>query len=210
MSTAPRAARRAAGRAATIAAAAGVAASRADAHLVSTELGPFYDGALHPLVSPEDLLLIVAVAALGALRGVDAARRGLVALLVGWTIGAAAGFALPIEPPAPRLVTAGLLLLLGGAAALGRPPRARVLGPLACAAAALHGIENGAAARAADGDWLAVAGILTGVLVVASLSCATGARVERAGGSFALRVAGSWTAAIGLLLAGWELASAAG
>lgn len=191
---------------ATIAVAACTAA-RADAHLVSTELGPFYDGALHPLVSPEDLLLIVAVAALGALRGVDAARRGLTALLVGWTIGAAAGFVLPIEPPAPRLVTAVLLLALGGAAALGRPPRAHVLGPLACAAAALHGIENGAAARAANGDWLSVAGILTGVLVVASLTCATGARVERAGGSFALRVAGSWTAAIGLLLAGWEIAS---
>ena len=46
----------------------------AQAHLVNSGLGPFYDGALHLLLSPGDLLGLVAAALLAGLRGARAGR----------------------------------------------------------------------------------------------------------------------------------------
>ena len=80
-------------------------ADRADAHLVSTELGPFYDGAAHPFVTPEDVLLITAVAALAGLRGAEGGRRALVGLCIGWAVAASGAFGL-------ALPFAGALLII--------------------------------------------------------------------------------------------------
>ena len=56
----------------------------AQAHLVSSGLGPFYDGALHLLLSPLDLLALLSVVLLAGQGGKAPARWTVVALPVAW------------------------------------------------------------------------------------------------------------------------------
>lgn len=57
-----------------------VAPRAAQAHLVSTDLGPFYDGALHALMTPLDVLTVLAIAAIAGLGGAAEGRSALLAL----------------------------------------------------------------------------------------------------------------------------------
>ena len=61
--------------------------SPAEAHLITTGLGPVYDGILHFLVSPEDLVPVFALALLGGQCGRETARRVLFALPATWLAG---------------------------------------------------------------------------------------------------------------------------
>ncbi len=67
----------------------------ASAHLVESGFGDFYDGALHLIVTPGDLLIVIGIALLGGLQGSAIARAMLVSLLAGWVAGALISFALP-------------------------------------------------------------------------------------------------------------------
>jgi len=55
----------------------------ADAHFVTTGLGPVYDGLVHFVLAPEDLVPALALAALAGLRGAAHGRRVLFALPTG-------------------------------------------------------------------------------------------------------------------------------
>jgi urease accessory protein len=55
-------------------------ASRAEAHLVTTGLGPVYDGISHFLMSPEDLVPAFALALLAGQCGPETAGRVLFVL----------------------------------------------------------------------------------------------------------------------------------
>jgi urease accessory protein len=180
-------------------------AAPARAHLVSTELGPFYDGAAHPLVTPEDLLLILGFAVLAALPGVRAGRRTLAALTTAWAIGVLAGFGIaPAEIVVP-MASAALLVVLGLGGAFRLRLRTGWLAFLAVAVGLSRGFLNGAAAHAADGVWLSALGIATGVFLAAALAMGLTARLEKRHWTVVLQVAASWIAAIGLLMLGWEL-----
>ena len=48
----------------------------AEAHLNSTGMGPFYDGLIHFLMSPEDIVPVLALALLAGLRGASLAAVG--------------------------------------------------------------------------------------------------------------------------------------
>jgi hypothetical protein len=180
----------------------------ASGHLVSTELGPFYDGAAHPVVTPEDLLTILALAVLAAFGGAYVGRRLLVSLVVGWTVGVAAAFGVAGGVWEAPLATAGVLLLLGVAGLLKARVSAGSLAAGGFAIGLMRGVLNGSAARVADGQWLSVLGIVAGVFVVAALLTGLSLWVAKRGGMVVLRVGGSWIAAIGLLMLGWELRSA--
>jgi len=52
----------------------------AEAHLNSTGRGPFYDGLMHFLMSPEDIVPVLALALLAGLRGASYGRRALFVL----------------------------------------------------------------------------------------------------------------------------------
>ena len=86
----------------------------ASAHLVESGFGDFYDGALHLIVTPGDLLIVIAIALLGGLQGAAIARAMLVALLAGWLVGALTSFALPAAFSLDRIaiVAANLLIAL--------------------------------------------------------------------------------------------------
>ena len=177
------------------------------AHLVSTDLGPFYDGAAHTLVSPPDLLTIIGFAILAAHGGVTTGRRLLLSLTLAWGAGVIAGFALMERPAEVPVATAAVILMLG----ISRLVQIRIPPVVLLSAAAViglaRGVMNGAAARAADGQWLSVVGVVLGVFVLGSLLTGFGTWLEKGRAAVVLRVVGSWIAAIGLLMLGWELRS---
>ncbi|MCA9285302.1 MAG: HupE/UreJ family protein [Phycisphaerales bacterium] len=177
----------------------------ASAHLVSTELGPFYDGAAHPLVTPDDLLTILGLAALAAFGGPASGRRLLVALVVGWSVGLVLAFGLAHREWQAPIATACTLLVLGVATLLKVPVPTLLLVAVGAVIGLARGALNGSAARMADGQWLSIVGIAAGVFALTCMSAALGVVLEKRGWSIALRVGGSWIAAIGLLLLGWQL-----
>ena len=85
----------------------------AEAHLNSTGMGPFYDGLMHFLMSPEDIVPVLALALLAGLRGASYGRRALFTLPVAWLLGGLAGLSAMTATPHP-FIAAAWFLLLGG------------------------------------------------------------------------------------------------
>ncbi len=73
---------------------AAVSSAPASAHLVTTGLGPVYDGISHLLVSFDDLLPALTLALLAGLNGAAAGRRALFVLPGVWLAAGLAGHAL--------------------------------------------------------------------------------------------------------------------
>ena len=63
----------------------------AAAHLPTSGLGPAYDGILHLLLSPEDLIPLIALALLCGQRGASFARRVLWVVPLAWLAGGVTG-----------------------------------------------------------------------------------------------------------------------
>lgn len=184
---------------------AGILAPRsASAHLVSTGLGPFYDGLGHFLLTPEDLLPVVALALLAGLAGAGLGRAVLYSLPAAWLAGGLAGLHLggALVPPA---VTALVLLGLGLLVAADRRLPMPAGMALACLLGLLHGYANGVAMAAAGLGAPALLGICTALLVVLALLAAHVVSLRRWWERTAVRVAGSWIAASGMLMLGWTL-----
>jgi len=176
----------------------------AHAHLVTTGLGPLYDGVSHLFLSPDDLLPVLALALLAGLNGAAAGRRALFVLPAAWLVAGIAGF-LSGSSAVPATATALSLLLLGGLTALDRRLSTRVVTALALALGLLHGWLNGAGIAAAQREALGLAGIVASIFVVLALAAARVVSLQAPWTRIAVRVAGSWLAAIGLLLVGWSL-----
>jgi urease accessory protein len=60
---------------------------RAEAHLVTTGLGPVYDGIAHLALSPADLAVVMALTLLAAVRGPRQGRFLLALLPAAWMAG---------------------------------------------------------------------------------------------------------------------------
>jgi hydrogenase/urease accessory protein HupE len=176
----------------------------AEAHLVNTGLGPFYDGVSHFGLTPEDLLPAVALALLAGQRGARAGRAMLFALSGAWLLGGLAGLAFPTISTATVLTTVSYVLL-GGLVAAEAPLRPGWVVGLGVVLGLLHGYLNGAAMAEARLGALGVAGIVATLFVVVSLAAAMVVAIRVPWGRIAVRVAGSWIAAVGLLLLGWSL-----
>ena len=74
------------------------APSMALAHLVNSGLGPIYDGALHLLLSPGDLLGLLAAALLSGLRGAQTSRLTVIILPLTWLLAGMIGLNMPVLP----------------------------------------------------------------------------------------------------------------
>jgi urease accessory protein len=175
----------------------------AQAHLVETGFGPLYDGMAHFVLTPEDLIPVIAIALLAGLRGADHARRAIVVLPLAWLLGGLVGgwFKLPAIDSLAWLP----LLALGGlvAADLRLPVAATTL--IAAAAGVFLGFANGAAMAQAGPGVRGVIGIVGAVFVVTTLVAAAVVAWQQGWQRIAWRAAGSWIAASGLLLLGWSL-----
>jgi hydrogenase/urease accessory protein HupE len=171
---------------------------------VSSGLGPFYDGVSHLALTPEDLLLAVAMALLAGAGGAAAGRATLLVLPLAWLLGGVGGLASPSEATIPALRWVSLLVP-GLLVAIGAPlPRAALLA-LAAGLGLLHGHANGAAMARSSAAALGLVGIVAALFVVVALVAALAVGARAGWSRIAVRVAGSWIAAIGLLALGWAL-----
>ncbi|MGD9299179.1 MAG: HupE/UreJ family protein [Thiohalocapsa sp.] len=180
-----------------------------EAHLVSSGLGPFYDGALHLLLSPLDLLVLLSVVLLAGQSGKAPARWTVVILPIAWGVAWLGAIwvrhGAPEAIPALDAVKIGLLTLSGIAVASGLRLPAPVPAAIAAAVGMICGLGGGLAAADTGGKAVAFAGLWTAVLILGLLVAALTVSLERPWMRIALRVAGSWIAAIGVLAAGWVL-----
>lgn len=176
----------------------------AHAHLVSSGLGPFYDGALHVLLSPGDLLGVLALGLLAGLRGARAGRITVATLPAVWLVAGLAGLHLGLALDADLAWLGVVFLLLLGllvAADARLPPRA--LGGLAVAYGGLHGLLNGTALGTLGAGMPELLGIVLTSFFLVLLTSAAVVPLRALSARVAVRVAGSWIAAVGMLTLGW-------
>lgn len=179
----------------------------AQAHLESTGLGPVYDGMLHFLTSPEDLLPAVALALLAGLRGAAHARRTMFTLPAAWLLGGLAGLGAASVSAGP-LAAAFWLLLLGGLVVADAKLSLRSMTLLAALLGLVHGALNGSGLGLSAAAVLALIGLAATVFVLSVLVTALCVALRSPWARVAVRVVGSWMAASGLLLLGWSLRGA--
>jgi hydrogenase/urease accessory protein HupE len=178
--------------------------SLVEAHLVTTGLGPIYDGISHVLLCPDDLIPIVAMALLAGLNGPVAGRLTLFALTGAWLTGGIAGY-LAGQSLLPGALVCASFLVVGGLTSLDlRLPSSAVMA-LAVIIGALHGWLNGAVIAEAQREALGLAGICSAIFVLVAIVSAGVIVLHSGWMRIAVRVAGSWVAAIGLLMLGWSL-----
>ncbi len=172
----------------------------AAAHLVTTGMGPVYDGIGHLLLTPEDLVPAVAMALYAGLRGRAPGRRALFFFPLAWLIGGFIGLAADTMPVFPVSAFSFLLVGLLIAADLRLPDNAFTV--LAVAVGIMHGFFNGIALKAGPAG-LGLLGIMSALFVLVALVSAFVVSLKPPWARIVVRVAGSWVAAMGLLMIGW-------
>lgn len=184
------------------------ASGSASAHIVSSRLGDFYGGALHPLTGLPDLVIWLALGLVAALQPAHWARWIVLAFPAGLLAGFIASVAGDWHAD-PIVVSAALMIGLGLlAAAAARLPGGSLL-VLAVIVGIVRGAANGSGLDPGTDPVLFGAGLLLAGYAVVTLVCAVAATFRRAGApwrTIALRAGGSWIAAVGLMVGGFALA----
>lgn len=181
---------------------------RAEAHLVTTGLGPVYDGIGHFMLSPDDLVPVIALALLAGLRGAEAGRRALFGLPVAWLLGGLSALFVGAGTTWPeQWIAAFSFLALGVLVAADFAMWPVFVLVLAALLGCVHGFGNGGTMRAAGAATgaLQLVGVAATLFVLVALFAAFVVALRRAWARIVVRVAGSWIAAMGLLLLGWCL-----
>lgn len=179
-------------------------AAPAEAHLNSTGMGPIYDGLMHFLTSPEDLVPVLALALLAGLRGAAHGRRALFTIPTAWLLGGLIGLTAAAANPHP-IVAAAWFLLLGGLLAADAKLSLRAITALAALLGLYHGYLSGAGMGQPGNAAVALLGLVFAVFVLIALAAALVVRLRAQWARIAVRVSGSWIAASGLLMLGWAV-----
>ena len=175
----------------------------AQAHLVNSGLGPFYDGALHLLLSPGDLLGLVAASLLAGLRGAKAGRLTVMALTMSWLCAGMIGMRFPIDLDLSWLSILSFLVL-GALVAFDARLSPVAVSSLGALYGALHGALNGSALAVMGANLSGLLGVVLAVMVIALLTAAAVVPMRALWARVAVRVAGSWVVAVGMLMLGWS------
>jgi len=178
------------------------AAAPAQAHLVETGFGAFYDGIAHVALTPSDLLVIVGLALLAGQRGTQAARWALLALPGAWLLGGVLGVVISDGQMLPLLTT----LTFGAAGALvaiNARVSAAAVALIVVAAGLLHGYVNGGTMAPGGARALALGGAVSAAFCLFAIVAAQVTTIRAGWAQIAVRVAGSWLAAAGILMLGW-------
>jgi hydrogenase/urease accessory protein HupE len=175
----------------------------AHAHLVTTGLGPVYDGISHLALTPEDLVPTLAVGLLAGLGGARYGRMTLFAVPAAWLVGGLAGLVLKTAVN-PYLTTVSFLVL-GGLVAADLKLSHRVMITLISVFGLFHGYLNGSVMAQAKLGILGLIGITVTVFVIIALVTGFVVSLKAKWTRIAVRVAGSWIAAMGILLLGWAV-----
>jgi hydrogenase/urease accessory protein HupE len=176
----------------------------AQAHLNSTGMGPLYDGLMHFLTSPEDVVPALALALLAGLRGAAYGRRAVFTLPAGWLLGSLFGLS-AAATNGNAVVASFWFVLLGGLVAADTNLSLRAMTALAALLGLVHGYSNGTGMGRSGFAIIAVLGLASAVFVLIALAAALVVRLRAHWTRIAVRVAGSWIAATGLLMLGWAI-----
>ncbi|WP_429819697.1 HupE/UreJ family protein [Ensifer sp. B1-9] len=181
------------------------APSIAHAHLVNSGVGPFYDGAIHLLLSPTDVIRLIALSLLAGAQRPASARAIVLAAPIALFLTSLAGQSLGTTGTL-EIVNRAALFLIGAAIAadLQLPPRFAI--PVAAAYGGLFGFQNGIEIQVDDAGLITLLGttaVATSIIVVATALVVSATAFPL---RVACRVLGSWTAAVGLLSLGWVIA----
>ena len=176
----------------------------AEAHLSSSGMGPIYDGLMHFLMSPEDLVPALALGLFAGLRGPAHSRRVLFVLPSMWLLGSLVGLhAAAISGSA--IVSAIWFLLIGGLVVADAKLSIGLITALAGAVGLYHGYLNGTGMGASVTAAVTVFGLVSSVFVLVALAAAFAVQLQQHRARIAIRVVGSWVAASGMLLLGWTI-----
>jgi urease accessory protein len=178
--------------------------SFASAHLVTTGLGPVYDGIGHLVLTPEDLIPALAIALFAGLRGAALGRLALFVLPLAWFLGGSLGAYLEGLPTLPIPAISFLVLGVLVAADLNLPEK--WFAAIVVVVGFVHGLFNGVALKDGPGI-LGLLGIMATLFVLVALVSALIVSLKRPWTRIVVRVAGSWVAAIGMLMFGWMIRS---
>jgi hydrogenase/urease accessory protein HupE len=176
----------------------------ARAHLESTGMGPVYDGVLHFLTSPEDLVPALTLAMLAGLCGATYAKRAMFTLPVAWLLGGLAGSSVASASTGP-LATVLWLVLLGGLVVADAKLSLRAMTVLGALLGLVQGYLNGTGMGLSAATVVALLGLAAAVFVLVVIVAALVVPLQARWGRVAVRVGGSWIAASGLLMIGWSL-----
>lgn len=174
----------------------------AHAHLNSTGMGPIYDGVMHFVMSPEDLVPALALALFAGLRGARYGREALFVLPGAWLLGGLLGLMVSAMN-GNAVLSAIWFLLLGGLLAANTKLSLRATTVLAALVGLHHGCLNGSGMGPAASAAAVLLGLVFAVFVLVALAAAFVVRLRTDWARIAVRVTGSWIAASGLLLLGW-------
>jgi hypothetical protein len=177
----------------------------AHAHLVNSGLGPFYDGALHLMLTPMDLVGLVALSLFAGSQGAESGRLLVIVAPIAWLFAGLVALLSQLNGSF-ALVNAGMLILLGGSVALGLRTSPSIAAAAAAVFGGVLGFQSGLELRAANADWVALIGTGAVVLAVTILASALVVSLTAFAFRVVLRVLGSWAAATGLLSIGWIVA----
>jgi urease accessory protein len=175
----------------------------AEAHLNATGMGPLYDGVLHFLTSPEDLVPALALALFAGLRGPAFGRRAAIALPAAWLAGCLFGLS-GTATTGSAVLSALWFLVLGGLVIADARISLGAMTALAALFGLVHGFLNGTGMGLSRLSVVAALGLASAVFVLTVLASAAVVRLRAGWARIAVRVAGSWIAAAGLLLLGWS------
>ncbi|MGE5344363.1 MAG: HupE/UreJ family protein, partial [Acidithiobacillales bacterium] len=139
------------------------------AHLMTTGLGPIYDGISHLFLTFDDLLPVIAMALLAGLSGPATGRRVLFILPAAWLAGGVAGYLTGVAP-LPAGVTSLSLVALGVLTAADRKLSALFVTALAVTLGTVHGWLNGAATAAAGREATGLVGIAGAIFLMVALA----------------------------------------
>ena len=174
--------------------------SDAAAHLVTTGMGPVFDGVGHLLLTPEDLVPALSVALYAGLRGRRPGRRALFFFPLAWFLGGVIGLFMGgqqvIPIPALSFLIIGILI----AADLRLPTNWFTV--LIVLVGLIHGFFNGLVLKDGPGS-LGLFGIMAILFVLVALVSAFVVSMKPPWTRIAVRVTGSWVAAMGILMIGW-------
>ena len=163
-------------------------AAPVEAHLNTTGMGPIYDGLMHFLTSPEDLIPVLALALLAGLRGAAYGRRALFTIPAAWLLGGLIGLSAAAANP-HQIVAGAWFLVLRGLLAADAKLSLRVTTAVAALLGLYHGFLNGTGMGQVGSAAVALLGLVFAVFVVIALAAALAVQLRAQWARIAVRVA---------------------
>lgn len=176
----------------------------ARAHMVTTGIGPLFDGIVHSFTAFEDAIVMAAVAILAGMSGKPAARLAALVFPLAWAAGLLFGIRIgPVSLQPWLSIVSFLGLGIAIAARLRLEPIVIALPAVILALA--FGWQAAADLASAPALGLFTLGSLATMSVTMILISALAVRLCQGWPLVAFRVLGSWLAAAGILLVGWTI-----